>query len=277
MNSNNIKAIALDMDGTTLNNQGEISNFNKQIIEKAIAGGVHVIVATGRAFSALPKDVFKINGIRYVISSNGANINDLKTGKVIFSSYIPGEATELILSLSKNMDIPMEVFCDGKPYIEKALYREIVNSDLNPKRRKYVIATRTPVDNLYDFTLENADKLENINLIFDDSDKKSEIEHYLRKIHNITITSSIATNIEIGGTGTSKAGALEFLLKSLDIRQCELMAMGDAANDIKMIKFAGIGVAVENAWNELKAEADYVTAANYDDGVGKAIKKIVLG
>ena len=81
-----VKLIALDMDGTTLNNEGKISGRNRKTLEKAAAKGVNIVIATGRPRSALPKDVLEIGAIRYALTSNGARITDLAEGKTIYEN-----------------------------------------------------------------------------------------------------------------------------------------------------------------------------------------------
>jgi hydroxymethylpyrimidine pyrophosphatase-like HAD family hydrolase len=98
----------------------------------------------------------------------------------------------------------------------------------------------------------------------------------INAIENATITSSFPNNLEVGGPNTSKKTALIWLMNELGINSEELMCCGDAPNDIQMAEFAGIGVAVANAWGGLKDHVDYITESNDDDGVALAIEKFVL-
>ena len=124
--------------------------------------------------------------------------------------------------------------------------------------------------------LENSDCIENVNFCFKSTD---DLESYRAKVEAIpeaTITSSFANNLEVGGPHTSKRTALIRLLEMTGVDRSELMCCGDAPNDIAMIEYAGIGVAVGNAWGGTKDHADYITGTNDEDGVAQAIEKFVL-
>ena len=140
----------------------------------------------------------------------------------------------------------------------------------------YVKATRNPVPQILDFMLANQEKIENISLNFEVLEEKEAWGAALRNISGITLTSSFIHNFEMGGVNTSKATALQFLLEQLDLSPAALMACGDSPNDAEMLKLAGLGVAVANATEDIKAIADYVTDSNGNDGVAKAIETFVL-
>ena len=115
----NIKLIALDLDGTTLGHFG-ISDETVDALNDAAKKGVHVVIATGRTFTALPEDISKLGCIEYVISSNGAHINYLPEDKIIYSNCISEEAASAVGKLlSENTDYPIEVFTGGKAYIDE--------------------------------------------------------------------------------------------------------------------------------------------------------------
>ena len=96
-----IKIIGLDLDGTTLGNNGKLPELNKIAIERAIAAGINVVVATGRVITAVPDDIMNIKGLRYIISSNGAHVRDLKLGHDVYSSFIDSAVIERVVSLAK--------------------------------------------------------------------------------------------------------------------------------------------------------------------------------
>lgn len=99
----------------------------------------------------------------------------------------------------------------------------------------------------------------------------------IQALPDCNVVSSVKNNIEIGGINSSKAHALEILSRKLEIPREGIMSFGDAGNDIPMIRYAGMGVAVGNAWDEVKAAADYVAESNDEDGVGRTIRRFALG
>ena len=271
-----IKLIALDLDGTTLNNNRVISAANRQALEAAVDKGVNVVIATGRTFSALPPDVFEIRGIQYVLTSNGAVITDLRTKQVVYENCIAPDAVEAAVDLLKQYDFMIETFTDGNAYIEKSHYDHIKETRLSFRHVDYVLTTRQPVAGLYDFILEHKEHIENINVNFENQEDRAMMREVLSKLPKTTLTTSFDHNLEIGGATTSKAGALKELGKVLGVAPEEMMAVGDSPNDMAMMQIAGMPVAVGNAKEEVKAIAKYVTATNHEDGVAQAVQKFVL-
>lgn len=271
-----IKLIALDLDGTTLNDDRVISAANRQALEAAADKGVNVVIATGRAFSALPKDVFEVKGIQYVLTSNGAMITDLRTRKTIYENCIDPAAVEAAVELLKGYNFMIEAFTEGGAYIEKAFYDQIKETRKSFRHVDYVLTTRQPIDGLYDFILDHKEHIENINVNFDSQQDRAMMRQVLGRLANTTLTSSFDHNLEIGGATTSKAGALKELERILGVEPSEMMAIGDSPNDMAMMQLAGMPVAVGNAKDEVKAIAKYISATNHEDGVAQAVRKFVL-
>jgi len=276
MKEYDIKLIALDLDRTTLDSKSLLSPRTKNAIEAAIRKGIHVIVATGRAFSALPADVYTIEGLKYVISSNGATVRDINTGEVIYGNCISGPALIRVIELLKQYDFMFEFFVDGYAYVEKSVYDNIDKTTFTEKHRKYIKETRTPVTGLLDFALQHKDAIENINVNFEDMNDKAAMKPVLAGLTGVTLTSSFDHNLELGGETTSKADAVNVLCRMFDIDPANVMACGDSPNDLAMLEFSGLPVAIGNAKDELKAAAKYVAPTNDEEGVAEAIEKFVL-
>jgi Cof subfamily protein (haloacid dehalogenase superfamily) len=271
-----IKLIGLDLDGTTFNKEKRVSAENRAAIEEALGRGIDVVVSTGRTYTSIPDSLWEIRGLRYVITSNGAAVTDRSTGERIYSSFLDEGVVEKLITLSQDEDIPLEVFCDGKAYVDSGFYHDVEAGGSFPARRKYIMETRSPIDGIYDFMERNSSSLENVNLLFEDMEKKRRIMEEVKKFSPATVTTSVRSNVEIGGPGSSKAQALAALMDRFGVRSEELMCCGDAPNDISMIEFAGVGVAMGNAGRETKEHADFVTYSNEDDGVAFAIRKFAL-
>lgn len=271
-----IKLIALDLDGTTLNDDRIISRANREALEAAVRQGVNVVIATGRTFSALPEDVFHIEGIQYVLTSNGAAITDLRTRETIYENCIAPEAVEKAVALLKNYDFMIEAFTEGGAYIEQSVFEEIKRTRRSFRHVDYVLTTRQPIQGLYDFILAHKEHIENMNVNFESQEDRAMMREVLGGLENTTLTTSFDHNLEIGGATTSKAGALRELGRILKVEPEEMMAIGDSPNDMAMMELAGMPVAVGNAKEEVKAIAKYVTATNHQDGVAQAVRKFVL-
>ena len=272
-----IKLIALDLDGTTLTSDITLPEENRKAFEEAVAKGVSVVAASGRCFSALPEEVTGIDGVQYAVSSNGAQVHDMRSGKIIHSNCMDPAAVKMLHDIIVENGYDAEVFVEGYAYMERETWQEIMDGRITFRRREYIKKTRKPIDNLMQFMLDNDDKIENVNIFFDSMDVKPAIRKTLEPLEPIaTVTTSFDLNWEVGSLTTSKAGGIRVLCEILGIEMDEVMSFGDSPNDIPMIEEAGMGVAVENAKDSVKAVADFVTTSNDDAGVAVAVRKFVL-
>ncbi|MBP3816533.1 MAG: HAD family phosphatase [Firmicutes bacterium] len=271
-----IKMIGLDLDGTTLSSERDFSKRTIETIGRAIEKGVEVIIATGRAEHSLPKAIYEIPGLNYVATSNGARVIDLKEKKTVYKNFIDPNRIPEIHKVLKENDADIEVFFDGTAYIGAREYDSIISGENTTRNKEYIIASRSPSHRIFDLLIENKEKIENININYRELSQKEPMEKILKSIQGVHLTSSVPLNNEIGGKTTSKADALRFLMERAGLKRENLMACGDNPNDLEMIVFAGIGVAMGNAEDVVKEAADFVTLPNYEDGVAYAIEKFVL-
>ncbi len=270
------KLIGLDLDGTTLNSSSQLSCRTQKALREASRKGVHIVIATGRNFSALPDFLRKFDFIEYTVNSNGGEVRYYRTKESIFRSHIDLDgATEVYEFLRKKKHM-IEVFVDGRGYIEKADFEDIKRGLVSYRTREYVLKTRTPVDNIFNLFRDNLKNIENINIFFETDDEKHKMRNELKKLKNISVTSSLPENLEIGGENTSKAAGILFVADKLGIDKGQIMCFGDGLNDLEMISMAGMGVAMENGLCELKSAADYIAPGNDCDGVAQVIEKFVL-
>ena len=279
MSDKNIKMVALDLDGTTLNQYGRITDRTVAAFKKAMVQGVHIVISTGRTFQSLPKQLFTIEGLEYVVTSNGAHITELESMERIYENLLPEESVAAVVELIRKKGrahISVETFIDGHAYIDKDEYEEIIAEGSTYRDAAYIRDTRNPVPQILDYMMAHKGEIENISLNFEFLEEKAVWREELAQIPDLTLTTSFIHNIEMGGVNTSKGTALAFLMERLGVSPAELMAVGDSPNDGEMMKLAGLGVAVANGTEETKAMADYVTASNAEDGVAKAIEKFVL-
>lgn len=271
-----IKMVALDLDGTTFDSAGDISDRTVKTLEEAAAIGTHIVVSTGRSYASLPDHIKDVSGIEYAITSNGAHVNRMHNGEQIYSDFLDPEAVKRVAELKVETGADIEVFIDGRAYVDESYYEDVKANGCAYRNAKYVIWSRKPVPDVTALMLEHKHEIENVNFVFPTLDMLEEAKPAMFAMDNATITSSFVNNLEVGGPHTSKRTALLWLMDQLDITTDELMCCGDAPNDAAMLELAGIGVAVANAWGGLKDHADYITESNDDDGVAIAIEKFVL-
>ena len=271
-----IKMVALDLDGTTFNSSGGISERTVRTLEEAAASGAHIVVSTGRSYASLPQHIKEVSGIEYAITSNGAHVNIMQSGEQIYSDFLDPHAVERVAELKEETGADIEVFINGRAYVDSSYYDDVKENGCAYRNAEYVIWSRRPVPDVTALMLDHKHEIENVNFIFQTLELLAESRPKVCAIENANVTSSFINNLEVGGPCTSKKTALLWLMDKTGTGADELMCCGDAPNDMAMLDLAGIGVAVENAWGGLKEHADYITASNDDDGVALAIEKFVL-
>ena len=271
-----IRMVALDLDGTALTSSREFSPRTVRAFRAAMEQGVHIVISTGRVWNSLPECMFRIDGLEYVITSNGARVTHMPDEEILLEKTIPADAVEQVIGLIRGRGFSVDGFTEGKAYIDASEYEDMEKNGSDFRTVDYVLSTRYPVEGLLDFILLRREKIENISIVLRTPEERDRLMRELTDIPNITLTSSFDYNIEIGDRTTSKAAALKFLMKRLGIHKSQLMACGDSENDLAMMRLAGLGVAVANASRHVQEQADYVTDTNDRDGVAKAIERFVL-
>ena len=246
-----IRCIALDLDKTTLNSEGHLSERNRKAMEQAIKSGIQIAVASGRSLDSLPGAVLEIPGIRYAITSN-------------------------ILRETEGEDVTFEAFIDGKPYAEKAYVEDPVRFGAMPQSIPYIQGTRKPIPDMREFIGKHAEELDCIDVVVKSEEHKQRLWKTLEKcVGDVYITSSVKQLLEISDVNAGKDAAAEFLIGYLGMSREELAGFGDGHNDSGLLKYAGIGFAVENASVECREAADRIVASNDEDGVAEGIEYIL--
>jgi len=271
-----IRLIALDLDQTTLRRDKSLSAANRAAIGEAIAAGVEVAVASGRALASLPESVTRIPGLRYAITSNGAAVCDLRTGERIQAFLLEEEAAEQVLSLVPE-ELPLEAFVEGVPYADAAYVAEPTAFGPPVEAVPYIQASRTPVEDMRAFIREHIASLDALDVITRDQDHCDRLRSLLAEsVPGLYLTSSAPNLLEISDRRAGKHAGAAWLAEQLGIAREETAAFGDAENDREMILWAGLGIAVANAAEGVRAAADLVTDSNEEDGVARGIREILL-
>lgn len=271
-----IKCIALDLDRTTLNAQGKLSKANEEAIRKAIAKGIQVCIASGRAFDTLPQDVVSIPGIEYAITSNGAAVYRIQDKQCLRSYVLTEQSVKKILELTKDFPVTYEGFIRGTAYAAKEYIEDPVKFGATEHAVAYVQSTRHLQDDIVSFLKQHDDELDSMDIVVKDEAQKQKVIEVLKaEVEDIYITSSISQLVEISYKDAGKRSGVKFITEYLGLNPKQVAAFGDADNDIDMLEYAGCGIAMENASNGLLAVADVVTLHHDRDGVAYALKNIL--
>lgn len=271
-----IRLAALDMDDTLLRSDGTLSDKNRSALRCALKAGIQVVPASGRSLSALPQEVLSIQGIEYAVTSNGARVVDLKTGKSLYQNGLSSESIQAMFPLFACGERTMEVFAGGRVYAPKNYVQDPAAFGVTENRLSYIRQTRIPVDDILSFLRLSIDMVESINSIYKDDRKKEADRRIFSAYSGITVTSSMVYNLEIVGETASKADGLVHLCQLLEISPRQVIACGDSGNDVGMFGFAGISVAMSNAAQEIRQAAEFSTLSNDEDGVAVALKRFVF-
>lgn len=268
-----IKMIAMDIDGTLLNSEKQLLPKTKAILERAAKRGVHVVAATGRAFHALPKVVKDWDIMEYVITSNGSSLFSLRDGKRIYGHDMESSTVTALSKLLFPTGCPVEVFIQGQAYAPRSYVENPEGYRISPASAAYVRSTRYPVADMETFVWENRDGIEGMDLVIFDMEKKGELRRQAEKIPDLYVTSSLDRYLEFGPAGAGKGKTLEVLLRTLGLQKEQMIAFGDGENDKEMLEAAGLGVAMANSSPLLLEAADIVTASNNEEGIWDILKE----
>jgi phosphoglycolate phosphatase (TIGR01487 family) len=239
------KLIALDMDGTLLNNQQEISEENRAAIAKAQEQGVHVVLSTGRSLLTCREYAQSLQLSSYLITVNGSEIWD-ESGQLVERKLIDASHIEKMWNLTQDHKLNFWAVTTDK------VWRDEFPED---------IASQEWMKFGYDIP---------------DDALREEVLKQIAGISDFEISNSSLTNLEINALGINKAKGIMTVCDRLGISMDEVLAMGDSLNDMAMIEAAGCGIAMGNAQEAVKEAADWVTDTNVNSGVAKAISHWVL-
>lgn len=266
------KMIVLDLDGTLTNRDKIITPRTKQALMEAQKAGKIVVLASGRPTAGirpLAEELELAAYGSYILSYNGGMIINCATGEAVFSSLLPVDSNKKIIRLAKEYRVDILTY-EGEEIItnNKECPYAIKESNINhlPLRQ---------VEDMESYTDFQVPKF----LMLDDGDYLVTVEPRVKAAmgRDFSVYRSEPFFLEIMPKGIDKAQSLARLLEHLDMKKDEMIACGDGYNDLTMIRFAGLGVAMENAVLPVRNAADYITASNNEDGVGLVVEKFMLG
>lgn len=266
-----IRMIGFDLDGTLLTTDKRLTRYTREVLERAIRQGIIVLAVTGRPLRGVPPEICGFEGMRYLITSNGARI--LEEGETIRENLLPAEKARKILDIFEEYDTLRDVYYDGQGYMPRNFIEIIGNYVDSPEMVRYMVTTRIPIDDIRQKLAEENRGLDKIQALFRKKEDKLEAWKRVRDLEGVEVTGALSMNIEVNAGGVHKGAALLWLADRLGIAREEIMAFGDGSNDVKMIKEAGIGVAMANAVPEALAAADITARSNDEEGVAGVIEE----
>ncbi len=272
-----VKLIALDMDGTLLGEDHRtVPERNLAALRSASRQGVKIAIASGRCWSLVRERSEEIGVVDYAVLANGASVLDARSGAELVSAGIGKAQRNAIIGLLRERGISFEVYQKGQSYMENfQAVRGELEGELLPPLARVVLEAVIPVEDLTQALGEGT--VEKFDVFRVRPEEREELLRAVEATGAISCANATQDNLEIAAAGVDKGVALERLAALLGLTGEEVMAFGDAGNDLGMLSWAYWSFAMGNAPPEAKKTARFVTASNRDAGVGLAIERYVLG
>ena len=260
-----IKLVATDIDGTIFIPETKFNDTVKKCIKELCQKGVKVVLVTGRMHAAASLIAKELGLDTPVVSYQGGLIKH--NDETLYERYLTKEQTEKILNWAKTENIHINLYNDDILYSEKECYeikRYCNNLHTEYEIKDFCEIEKTKINKLLAIDYSNPDKI-------------NRLEKELPKIFpDLYIVNSTPYFLEFSNKEGSKYCAVKYLQKYWNLKDDEILTIGDQNNDIELLRAGGIKVAMGNATEELKSIADYVTESIYDDGFVKAMDKFVF-
>lgn len=250
-----IKAIAVDLDGTLLNSNHEISRKNIETLKKAKDKGIEIFIITGRTYESLKPYANALGIEGKIICFNGAKVVDGE--EVIFEDPIPTEIAKECIELAREHDIHLNMYQNEKWYIDRE--REEAFEYSRTSGLDYIIRSYNDFD---DYSMTKM-------LFIAEEERLKELDKKLKEKLNGKIHTAFSKPhfLEVLKAGVNKGITLKNILNNYNIGLDEVVAFGDGMNDYEMLELVKFGVCMENASPKLKEKIKLMTKSNDEDGV----------
>ena len=267
----NYKIISFDLDGTLLNSAQKISDENQQAIAELTERGVLFVPNSGRALDEMPNAIRNHPHARYIIYSDGAVIYD-RQNDTRDTAFIDADVCNAIWDILSEYAHFAIVHRDATAFAERSKCTlEYMNEhNVGPGFQEMIFKKNVLIDELIE-SCRGRDDMEMICAFFKHDEDLEECSRRVKALGGVMIVSSFAHNIEIISDRAGKGKALHRLARLTGIDPSETIAVGDSSNDSEVIRAAGLGIAMKNAWDELKEIADAVADCTNDEHVAKYI------
>ena len=288
------KMVAIDLDGTLLNSYGIVTNNSKEILKKVIEKEVDIILASGRPIDSINTISREIGANKYFIAGNGAIIYDMQKEETIYEKYMTKEKVLEIIKLCEENSISYNIYTETTILAKALKYNVLYYHKENLKKEENKRTNIKLVDNLEEY-IKNSSGEKFVKITVCDNNKYvfQSIIKKLRKISNIEVLDVLHMSRKVIKQGTEdvpieyfyteislknvdKWEALKVIAEKMNIKEEEIIAIGDNINDKEMIQNAGLGIVMKGSTPVVTDIADYVTDTNNSEGVAKALEKFCL-
>jgi Cof subfamily protein (haloacid dehalogenase superfamily) len=269
-----IRLIALDLDGTLLDSDKRLPPANYDALERAHRAGALIVPATGRYFAAMPEQIRSLPFLEYAITINGARVSNADDSDVLYRADLSAAQSLELMRWLDTLPVIYDCYMDNTGWMTEDMQRRA--SEFAPDRHflKMMRELRTPVPELKAFVAARGHDVQKVQFFTNDLSLRADVLRTCAERFPGTVASaSCPNNVEINHSAATKGAALLGLCRALSISPAETLAFGDGLNDISMLQAAGVGVAMGNAPDPVKAAADLVTAGCDEAGVAAVVDR----
>ena len=270
-----IRIVALDLDGTLLDSGKNLSAANRDALVAAAERGIHIVPTTGRFFGGMPESVRELPFVRYAITVNGAQVYDRETDTAIVREELPLGTALAVMRYLDGFDVIYDCYQDNWGRMTATMQERAADYAPDAHYLKMIRELRKPYPDLKAHLEELGRDVQKIMLFARDVAVRERIAGGLKeRFPELAVSASTWNNLELNSANAHKGLALKRFAEHLGFGLENCMAFGDGANDLTMVRMAGVGVAMSNACPEVLAAADRVTLSNDEDGVAAVLRTI---
>lgn len=268
------KLILTDLDGTLLDDAKQLSPANRAALERAAAQGAEVVVATGRFWGGIPRQLQELPFLRYFILMNGAKVYDRREEISLYRAEIPLATAERIFDWLEHVDATVDCYQNDVGLMDRRYFDRLDYYIHDLPSRQLVRRTRVVSENFRAAVGAGGDSVQKIQCYFPDLTLRQEIQRKLAIEYPEVVSSiSMPENLEINDIRATKGHAMLALCRTLSVDRQETAAFGDGTNDLTMLQWAGTGVAMSNATPQVWAAADVIAPSNQENGVAQVLNQ----
>lgn len=270
-----IKLAAIDVDGTLVDSRKQIRSGVRKAMKETADKGVKLAICTGRSPREIREIAAELPEVQYGITANGAYVVDLYENKTVFSDTMSQQEICSIYQTLCNFDMMFEIFLEQQVLAERRCLRDVDHYGVG-ELKELVLSTRTGIEDMKEYLKKTDLRAGKVNIFFPDPLQRDEAAAKAGSLP-FYITQQETTNLEFTKKSVNKGAGLRNLAKGLGLQPECIMAIGDNNNDLPMLEYAGISVAMGNGLEAVKEKADFITTTNEEDGVARALEQFVLG
>lgn len=262
------KLILLDLDGTLLDDRKQLSAANRQALDRAALQGCEIVIATGRLYRGIPRELLDLSYLRYFILMNGAMVYDREENQVLYRAELDLALAEKFFDYAEHLDATVDCYQNGIGWMDRRYYDHLEEYIEDPVVCRMVRSHRRPTDDFRKTVREGGGTVQKAQCYFRDlSLRPAVVDWVARELPGVVCSISMPTNLEINDARATKGLGLEALCGALGLERSRTAAFGDGTNDLAMLQYAGVGVAMANGAEEVKRAADVIAPSNREDGV----------